>query len=70
MGRAQLQPVVKQITSNLGNLQEVLQRGLDNKNPNHINAIYCALSLNSFYRLTGYGHTPLIDYIQPILPRL
>ncbi|KAJ7826882.1 hypothetical protein B0H14DRAFT_3144805 [Mycena olivaceomarginata] len=65
----QLQPVVNQITLNLGNLQEVLQRGLYGSDPNLADTIYCILSLNSFYRLTGRGNIWLMDYIQSILPQ-
>ncbi|KAJ7302385.1 hypothetical protein DFH08DRAFT_826711 [Mycena albidolilacea] len=65
----QLRPVVNQITLNLGNLQEVLQRGLYSSDPNLADTIYCTLSLNSFYRLTGRGSTWLMDHIQSILPQ-
>ncbi|KAJ7896709.1 hypothetical protein B0H14DRAFT_3605161, partial [Mycena olivaceomarginata] len=65
----QLQPVVNQITLNLGNLHEVLQRGLYGSDPNLADTIYCTLSLNSFYRITGRGSTWLMDYIQSILPQ-
>jgi hypothetical protein len=64
----QLQPVVHQITLNLANLQAVLQQGLDKSHPNLLDTIYCTLSLNSFYRATGRGHTMLMDYISSILP--
>lgn len=64
-----LRPVVHQITLNLRNLQEVLQRGLHANDHNLVNTIYCTLSLSSFYRITGRGHTPLMDYILPILPQ-
>jgi hypothetical protein len=65
----QLQPIVTQITSNLGNLQEILCQGLQNDQLNLADTIYCTLSLNSFYRVTGYISTTLIDYIPPIFPR-
>jgi hypothetical protein len=64
----QLQPVMNQITSNLRNLQEVLQRGLSENDLNLADTVYCILCLNSFYRVTGRGHIPLMDSIKPILP--
>ncbi|KAF8194294.1 hypothetical protein K438DRAFT_1761226 [Mycena galopus ATCC 62051] len=63
-------PLIKQITSNLANLQELLQRGLNPHAPNIIDTIKCAFSLNGFYRLTGRSHFPLVDNIQSILPQL
>ncbi|KAJ7331322.1 hypothetical protein DFH08DRAFT_940026 [Mycena albidolilacea] len=63
----QLEPVVNQITSNLTNLQEVLQRGLNHKASDLPDTIHCTLSLNSFYRVTGRGSTVLMDKIHPIL---
>ncbi|KAJ7310709.1 hypothetical protein DFH08DRAFT_823081 [Mycena albidolilacea] len=66
----QLQPVIKQITLNLANLQEVLQRGLCRGDPNLSDTIYCALALNSFYQDTGRGDAlSLLDNIQPVLPQ-
>ncbi|KAJ7759823.1 P-loop containing nucleoside triphosphate hydrolase protein [Mycena olivaceomarginata] len=66
----QLQPVMNQITLNLRNLQEVLQRGLDDSLSDHTDTISCILSLNSFYRITGRGTTILMNYIHPMLPEL
>ncbi|KAJ6483998.1 hypothetical protein C8R45DRAFT_999907 [Mycena sanguinolenta] len=65
----QLQPVVTQMTSNLGNLQEILRQGLQNDNPNLANIISCILCLNSFYRVTGHISTPLMDSVPPAFPR-
>ncbi|KAF8151114.1 hypothetical protein K438DRAFT_1778887 [Mycena galopus ATCC 62051] len=65
----QLSSVVNQIASNLGNLQEVLQLGLSTDDPNLVDTMYCALSLNSFYRMTGRGHTPLMDTIPMYFPQ-
>jgi hypothetical protein len=63
-----LQPVINQITSNLGNLQEVLHRGLYASISNVSSAILCIISLNSFYRVTGRGsYAALMYQIQPIL---
>ncbi|KAJ7368844.1 hypothetical protein DFH08DRAFT_762954 [Mycena albidolilacea] len=66
----QLQPVINQITPNLRNLQEVLQRGLDDSLSDHTDTISCILSLNSFHQITGRGTTILMNYIHPMLPEL
>ncbi|KAK7018145.1 hypothetical protein R3P38DRAFT_3557988 [Favolaschia claudopus] len=59
-----LQPVVHQITSNLGNLQEVLHQGLAaNENSDFAENIYCILSLNVFYRVSREICTPLMNEI-------
>ncbi|KAJ7797980.1 hypothetical protein B0H14DRAFT_3546462 [Mycena olivaceomarginata] len=65
----QRRPLVNQIASNLGNLQEVLQLGLSKNDPNLVDTMYCIFSLNSFYRITGRGHTPLMDTIPMTLPQ-
>ncbi|KAJ7887623.1 hypothetical protein B0H14DRAFT_3127573 [Mycena olivaceomarginata] len=66
----QLRPVINQITLNLRNLQEVLQRGLDDSLSDHTDTISCILSLNSFHRITGRDLTILMNYIHPMLPEL
>lgn len=66
----QLRPVVNQITSNLGNLDVVLQQGLLNSVPDIADTIHCTLALNSFHRLSGRAYTVLMDHIPPILPGL
>ncbi|KAJ7807766.1 hypothetical protein B0H14DRAFT_2609397 [Mycena olivaceomarginata] len=66
----QLQPVVNQVTSNLGNLQELLQRELHDDTSNLVDTIYCIIIFNSFCRVTRGSHTLLMDQVQPILPRL
>ncbi|KAJ6470468.1 hypothetical protein C8R45DRAFT_1166124 [Mycena sanguinolenta] len=66
-----LHHVVSQITMSLGNLQSVLQRGLWlTNNPNLEDTIYCIISLNSFYRVTNGGVTPLMDQVQHILAEI
>ncbi|KAJ6452974.1 hypothetical protein C8R45DRAFT_945441 [Mycena sanguinolenta] len=65
----QWQTVVKQITLNLGNLYEVLQRGLDGNQPELADTIRYSISLSSFYRLTGRDVAPLMRQIQHILPK-
>ncbi|KAJ6480898.1 hypothetical protein C8R45DRAFT_1076164 [Mycena sanguinolenta] len=64
----QRHPVISQITLNLANLQEVLQRGLYTSDPNLLDTIYCSIYLNSFYRTTSWGVAPVMEHIQDILP--
>ncbi|KAF8196221.1 hypothetical protein K438DRAFT_756503 [Mycena galopus ATCC 62051] len=66
----QLQPVVKQITSNLANLHDILQQGLHPQAPSLADTIHCALALNRFYRVTGREHFPLLDDVQCLLSQL
>ncbi|KAF8205279.1 hypothetical protein K438DRAFT_1818879 [Mycena galopus ATCC 62051] len=63
----QLEPVIKQITLNLANLQEVLQRGLHMHTPILADTIQCTISLNRFYRATQRGHFSLLNNIQSLL---
>jgi hypothetical protein len=67
----QLAAVVDQITPNLGNLQQVLHLGLHADNPDLADTIYCAVSLNAFYRATGRSRTTimLMSYVPPIFPK-
>ncbi|KAJ6477738.1 hypothetical protein C8R45DRAFT_1157671 [Mycena sanguinolenta] len=66
----QWQPVIKQITLNLSNLQEVLQRGLIVDHSELEDTVHCSIDLNYFYRLTGQGATPLMGRIEHILPHI
>ncbi|KAJ7354363.1 hypothetical protein DFH08DRAFT_933889 [Mycena albidolilacea] len=66
----QLGPVINQITVNLANFHQVLQQGLYSHTPDLGTTIHSISSLNSFYRLTGRGHTRLLDSILPIFPGL
>ncbi|KAJ7789043.1 hypothetical protein B0H14DRAFT_2627662 [Mycena olivaceomarginata] len=66
----QLPPVIKQITLNLGNLQEVLQQGLYLNAPDIVNTISSILFLNHFHRITRGGQTMLMNHIPPILMKL
>jgi hypothetical protein len=63
-------PVINQITQNLANLQEVLQRGLYDNALNFRDTIYSISTLCSFHRITGRGPLALVQHIQPILPQL
>jgi hypothetical protein len=66
----QLGPVMNQITQNLANFQEVLQRGLYNNGLDLRDTIYSISTLSSFYRVTGRGALELIEHIQAIVPGL
>ncbi|KAF8131359.1 hypothetical protein K438DRAFT_2132012 [Mycena galopus ATCC 62051] len=63
----QLRPVVNQIALNLANFHEILERGLHSGHPHLAATIRCTSSLNSFYRVTGRGHTVLMDFVRDIL---
>ncbi|KAF8179549.1 hypothetical protein K438DRAFT_1768911 [Mycena galopus ATCC 62051] len=65
-----LKPLVNEITLNLGNLQEILHRGLHPKSPTLANTIQCTLSMSSFYLVTGRVRYLLLDNIWPLLPGL
>ncbi|KAJ7208348.1 P-loop containing nucleoside triphosphate hydrolase protein [Mycena pura] len=58
---------VNQITSNLGNLHQVLLHGLCLNNPNLAETIYCTISLNSFSRTAGHRRHILMDHIPSVL---
>ncbi|KAJ7146687.1 P-loop containing nucleoside triphosphate hydrolase protein [Mycena epipterygia] len=58
---------LNQITLNLGNLHQVLLRGLQQDNTNLADTINCAISLNHFSRVAGYGHHILMDHIPAII---
>ncbi|KAJ6477714.1 hypothetical protein C8R45DRAFT_1157637 [Mycena sanguinolenta] len=66
----QWQPTIKQITLNLGNLQEVLQRSLDVDHSELADTVQCIIYLSNFYRLTGQGGTSLTGQIRHILPKI
>ncbi|KAJ7787104.1 hypothetical protein B0H14DRAFT_3163428 [Mycena olivaceomarginata] len=68
--QALLGAILGQITSNLGNLQQVLHLGLHADNPNVPLTIICILNLNSFHRITGRGHSSLMKHIPAILSQL
>lgn len=57
--------ILPQITANLANLEEVLQRGLDPGSPDLSETIQCVLALNSFFRVTRSAETQLLQ-ITPI----
>ncbi|KAK7007636.1 ATPase-AAA-core domain-containing protein, partial [Favolaschia claudopus] len=66
----QLHSVINQITCNLANLQEILQRGLTSHSSDMKDAIYCVFHLNSFYRITSRQSMPLMKHVESMLPSL
>ncbi|KAJ7793992.1 hypothetical protein B0H14DRAFT_3558461 [Mycena olivaceomarginata] len=63
---------MEQLTSNLGNLQQLLMLGLDSSNSDLVDTLRCAISLNSFSRITGHGPLPCdhkleVQYITEVL---
>ncbi|KAJ7255118.1 hypothetical protein B0H12DRAFT_1218889 [Mycena haematopus] len=67
-GSNQVANIVMDITLNLGNIHQVLYRGLTQQNPDLPEAIRCTLSLNAFGRLTGRGLHVLMHSIQAVIP--
>ncbi|KAJ7082782.1 hypothetical protein C8R44DRAFT_904766 [Mycena epipterygia] len=56
-----------QITSNMGNLHQILLRGLHQDNPTLTDTINCVIILSSFNRVAGYGHHVLLDHIPAVI---
>jgi hypothetical protein len=69
-GALQVAGRVSQITSNLGNLHQLLVQGLDGENPDLADTIRCAISLADFRRQLGHGPTALLEQIPSLLPQL
>ncbi|KAJ7078258.1 hypothetical protein C8R44DRAFT_754928 [Mycena epipterygia] len=66
-GSQQVAEQHNQITSNLGNLHQVLLQGLQSDNPTLADTISCAISLSSFSRQAGYGRHVLMNHIPAAL---
>ncbi|KAJ7715241.1 hypothetical protein B0H16DRAFT_1701747 [Mycena metata] len=62
-GSSHLAVILPQITTNLANLEEVLQRGLHPGSPDLSETIQSVLSLNSFFRVTRDSRTALLGKI-------
>ncbi|KAJ7115002.1 P-loop containing nucleoside triphosphate hydrolase protein [Mycena epipterygia] len=58
---------LNQIISNQGNLHQVLLQGLQQDNPSLGDTISCAISLNRFSRVAGYGRHILMNHIPAAL---
>ncbi|KAF7332974.1 ATPase-AAA-core domain-containing protein [Mycena venus] len=67
-GAVQMAGTLKQITSNLGNLHQILLQELCLDNPDVAEVIRCTISLNNFHRITGHGRTALMDTVPAVLP--
>ncbi|KAJ7144221.1 P-loop containing nucleoside triphosphate hydrolase protein [Mycena epipterygia] len=66
-GSQQVVAQLNQMISNLGNLHQVLLRGLQPDNPTLADSINCAISLNRFSRTAGYGRHVLMNHIPAAL---
>ncbi|KAJ7477684.1 hypothetical protein FB451DRAFT_192095 [Mycena latifolia] len=62
--------IVGRIASNFTNIQNLLVHSLDQDTLDLANSIYCACCFDRFSRLTGRGHSPLMNQIASILPPL
>ncbi|KAJ7493536.1 hypothetical protein FB451DRAFT_1077291, partial [Mycena latifolia] len=68
-GQSQIVSKMDQISSNLGNLQKILERGLHPGRPDLLHAIECTILLNSFTRLAANSWFDLMDVIPSVLPQ-
>ncbi|KAJ7121538.1 hypothetical protein C8R44DRAFT_736331 [Mycena epipterygia] len=68
-GAAQNNARVNQITSNLGNLDQLLQLELHPENPDLTHVVDHILALNYFSRIMGRGGFTLMDSIPAIFPQ-
>ncbi|KAJ7321971.1 hypothetical protein DFH08DRAFT_818350 [Mycena albidolilacea] len=62
-GTEMISSTVRQISSNLANIQSLLRNGLQKDHPDLTENVFGALYLNSFSRITGRGHWHLGDYL-------
>lgn len=60
---------INEITVNLGNLQQVLLKGLHSQNPDLTDTIQCTISLNDFSIVSGHGWHVLMDQIPLVFPQ-
>ncbi|KAJ7626169.1 P-loop containing nucleoside triphosphate hydrolase protein [Roridomyces roridus] len=61
---------LKGLTSNRGNLRNLIVLGLGPDSPDRKSSIESAIALNSFMRLTGQGCTDVMKKIPTVLPEL
>ncbi|KAJ7107003.1 hypothetical protein C8R44DRAFT_858093 [Mycena epipterygia] len=69
-GLRQNHATINQISSNIGNLHQLLLLELHSDNPDLTDVINCTLSLSTFLHLSGHTPTALMDYIPAVLPQL
>jgi hypothetical protein len=62
--------MVTRISSNLANIQNILQHGLKLGHQDLRNSIYCACHLNYFSNRIGHGLLPLMVQIHNMFPQL
>ncbi|KAJ7484882.1 hypothetical protein B0H11DRAFT_1806773, partial [Mycena galericulata] len=69
--RGSLQAVnrVNQVILNLANLHQVLLHGFNPESPDLVDSLNCAISLNTFSRVTGRGSLELMDRIPGLFPQ-
>ncbi|KAJ7619840.1 P-loop containing nucleoside triphosphate hydrolase protein [Mycena polygramma] len=67
-GTASSSGTVVRISSNLANIQNVLQEGLYRGHPDLVDCIYCTCYLSQFSRLTAQGEIHLMKQIPNVLP--
>jgi hypothetical protein len=57
------------MTSNLGNLHNILHEGLHVDHPDIADTIKCIISFNRFHRITGRARPALMDEVPAVFPR-
>jgi hypothetical protein len=67
-GTEMISATVRQISSNLANIQGLLQNKLQKGHPDLTDNVLSALYLNHFTRLTGQGTIPVLGQLHKILP--
>ncbi|KAF7333339.1 ATPase-AAA-core domain-containing protein [Mycena venus] len=67
-GTEMISATVRQISSNLANIQGLLQNRLQNGHLDLTDSVFGALYLNDFKQLTGHGTIPLLGQLHKILP--
>ncbi|KAJ7620771.1 hypothetical protein DFH06DRAFT_64496, partial [Mycena polygramma] len=60
---------IARISSNLANIQNVLQKGLYKCNPDLVDCIYCTCYLSQFSRVTSQGEIKLMQEIPNVFPQ-
>ncbi|KAJ7435502.1 hypothetical protein FB451DRAFT_1379364 [Mycena latifolia] len=68
-GQMEMTSKMNQITSNLGNLKQILRQGLHSPLSDLSEVIQCTISLNSFCRVTGHNWLDLMDIIPEFFPQ-
>jgi hypothetical protein len=69
-GTEMISATVRQISSNLANIQSLLRNGLHKGHPDLMESVSGALYLNIFSQMTGQGPISLLGQLHKILPHL